>query len=129
MTSRAAREFARRRTLVLGCLLSLVWCQLMAFAQASSMAVGQFASDERAAQMALMPGCDDSDNGDQQRGPHCPPSEAMPDWSKLTVLLAPPIPNVFALVPALERGFSGPVHYGLPRGRAPPRAQFCCWLI
>lgn len=93
------------------------------------MAVAQLATDQVAAQMALMPDCDDAEGGEHQSNPPCPTSEAMPDWSKLSVLHALPVPNVFALVPALERGFAGPVHHGLPRGRAPPRAQLCCWLI
>lgn len=120
---------AKRRALVLVCLVALVWCQMVVAAHASTMAVSQLAADQIAAQMALMPDCDDADGGEQKSKSHCPTAEATPDWSKLSVLHALPLPNVFALVPATERGFAGPVHFGLPRSQAPPRSQLCCWLI
>ncbi len=101
----------------------------MAFAHASSLAVAQLAADPVAELMSLMPDCDDADGGSQQSDPPCPTSEAAPDWSKLAVFHALPLANSFALVAESERGFAGPVHFGLPRGRAPPRAQLCCWLI
>lgn len=129
MSPRIARLHARRRAFVLVCVVALVWCQMVVAAHASSMAVAQLAADQVAAQMALMPDCDDPDGGEQESKSHCPTAEAMPDWSKLTVLHALPMANLFALVPDAERGFAGPVHFGLPRGRAPPRAQLCCWLI
>lgn len=129
MSLRSARLLARRRTLVLVCLITLVWCQGLAFARASSMAVAQLAGDPVAELMSVMPDCDDADSGEPQSKPPCPTSEAAPDWSKLAVLHALPLGNLFALVADSERGFAGPVHYGLPRGRAPPRALLCCWLI
>lgn len=129
MSRRTPRLPARRRAIVLVCLAALVWCQMAVASHASSMTLAQLAADQVAAQMALMPGCHDTDGGDQESQSHCPTTEAMPDWSKLSALHAVRIPHGFALEPVVERGFSGQVHYGLPRGRAPPRAQLCRWLI
>lgn len=129
MSHRSARLLVRRRTVVLVCLVALVWCQMSAFAHAGSMTVAQVEADPSAGQMTFMPSCNDVDGDGPESDTPCPTSEAAPDWSKFGALHALPPGNFLALVPDSRRGFAGPVHYGLPRGRAPPRAQFCCWLI
>lgn len=128
MSRRSARLQSRRRTLVFVCLAVLVWCQLVASAHATSMAVASLRGHAIATQMASMPGCGDEGDSGHAGKPPCPASEAMSDWATVPVFHALPLASLFFGVSVAAPTY-GPADFQWPRGQAPPRSRLCCWLI
>lgn len=116
----------RRRAIVAVALIALVWCQVVAAAQACVMSQPDASAASSSTPAGSISDCAGGDS--EAGGQECAASDATSDWHKLPVFAALPATAFFAAV-THEHAFFGPARFDVPQGRAPPRSQLCCWLI